>query len=149
MKLSSNNSFSVSGLDSTNKAASILIAEPEELFRSALTTLVESLGHYSVRSAVSNVDEILQTISSQSIDLIISEANLSGRTPVDLVYEFNRREIKIPILILTGDCSPQFVKQAIVAGVKGLMLKKNSAEAFGSAIRALLNGENYYCIARE
>ena len=127
-------------------AARILIVDPQTLVRSALRAFLNTSSNFQIVSEASNVDEAIYVLrNNQNIDLIITEAQLPGKSALELLYEMKRLSINIPSLILGAECTPSFTKQAIVAGIKGIVLKNSSIDVLERGLTAVQNGDIYFC----
>jgi len=89
-----------------------------------LTTLAEALvrAGYRVRVARSG-SEALAKLATRSIDLVITDYQMSPVNGLELIREIRRHIPHLPVLIMTGDPSPDLEEASKAAGAVALLPK--------------------------
>ena len=89
-----------------------------------LTTLAEALirAGYRVRGARSG-SEALAKLATRSIDLLITDYQMSPIDGLELIREIRRHIPRLPILIMTGDPSPDLEEAGKAAGAIAVLPK--------------------------
>lgn len=127
-------------------AARILMVDPQTLVRSAFRSFFSTSTNFQIIAEAANVDEAIYILrNNQNIDIVITEAQLPGKSALELLYEMKRLNINISTLMLCSECSPGFTKQAIVAGIKGIVLKQSSMDVLERGLTTIQNGDIYFC----
>jgi putative two-component system response regulator len=111
--------------------SSILIVDDQEQNIRLLEFMLEAAGHSDVRG-ISDPRRALAACTDRRPDLILLDLQMPQLGGLDLMklllQEFSD-EVYFPILILTGDLSPEATQQALSAGAKDFLRKPfNSAE---------------------
>ena len=79
---------------------SILFVDDDEQFRKAIVRIFEASG-FDITTARDG-QEALDLLSESAYDLIITDLKMPVLDGYELMREIKRREIKIPVIILTG-----------------------------------------------
>ena len=78
----------------------ILIVDDEEMIRDLLSSALTQVGY--VCHQASNVDEAFTILDEQSIDLVISDIMMPGRSGVELLRDLKKVNQDIAVLMITG-----------------------------------------------
>ena len=78
----------------------ILIVDDEEMIRELLSSALTQVGY--VCHQASNVDEAFTILDEQSIDLVISDIMMPGRSGVELLRDLKKVNQDIAVLMITG-----------------------------------------------
>ncbi len=89
-----------------------------------LTTLAEALvrAGYRVR-AVQSGSEALAKLTTRPIDLVITDYQMHPIDGLELLREIRRRAPHLPVLIMTGDSSPDLEEASKSAGAVTVLPK--------------------------
>src|SRR3954451_21607317 len=111
--------------------SSILIVDDQEQNIRLLEFMLETAGHTDVRR-ISDPRRALAACIDRRPDLILLDPQmpqLGGLPLMKLLLEEFSDEVYFPILILTGDLSPEATQRALSAGAKDFLRKPfDSAE---------------------
>ena len=80
--------------------ATVLVIEDNKLVREVLRIQVGNLGHSVLEAAEG--EEALHWFSHRQVDAVILDLNLPGIKGDDLLDHIRRRDLQVPVLILTG-----------------------------------------------
>jgi two-component system chemotaxis response regulator CheY len=79
---------------------------------------------------VDNGREALALVTTEQIDLILSDWNMPGMTGMDLLATLRSRGDATPFCFVTSEGSDEVREQADAAGALGLIVKPFAVEAF-------------------
>jgi CheY-like chemotaxis protein len=88
-------------VDTLAPSSAILLVEDEPVLRTSLARGLSRLSNVEVLAAA-NVDEAVSFLGTHAPSLLISDIDLPGASGLDLVAEFGRRDIDIPIILVTA-----------------------------------------------
>lgn len=77
-------------------------------------------------------------------DVIILDISMPGMSGIDVLKELNRKHIKANILIVSGLYDTNIIKEAILLGVKGFVLKNEISQCIEEALFKIANGKQYF-----
>jgi DNA-binding NtrC family response regulator len=83
-----------------NDKLSVLFVDDDEQFRKAIVRIFEASG-FDITTAKDG-QEALDLLSESKYNLIITDLKMPGLDGYELMREIKRREIIIPVIILTG-----------------------------------------------
>lgn len=107
------------------KAPSLLLVDDSAFFRDMLTPVLKAAG-YSVNVAASADEALKALLSNASIDLVVSDLDMPGRSGFDLVGAMRKaggRLAEMPVVALTGTVGPEAIEQARKLAISDLVAK--------------------------
>jgi len=99
----------------------ILIVEDDELFRKSLTTFVSALGYQTAHAA--SAEEALRSQDILRADLCIVDYHLPGMSGVDFLARLRERDLRVPVLLMSGYLNGAIRADAIREGVLEVLHK--------------------------
>ena len=95
----------------------LLIVDDEQALTAIMSTALTSWGRTAIVQA-NSVDSALEAIDKQSIDLVIADIKMQGKTGYDLLTEIRKTKPKLPFIMISGQtniyddkrCSPEVFK---------------------------------------
>jgi two-component system response regulator DesR len=119
----------------------LLLADDQELIRSALAIMLALEEDFEVVAAVGRGDEVAAAAREHRPDVALLDIGLPGVDGITAAAELSGRLPGCRVLILTGLDAPGNLTAALAAGVSGYLLKDGPAEGLIRAIRAVAGGE--------
>jgi len=83
---------------------------------------LEYTGPFSV-DVTSSVQDFWQCLNQEKYDLVMLDYRLPGTTGIDILTEINSRQIKVPVLMVTGQGDERIAVQAIQHGAFDYIVK--------------------------
>ncbi len=99
----------------------VLIVDDEDMIRVIAKSFLESEG-YAVETAA-NYQEAMQVLEETEIDLIVSDIVMGPETGIDLLRELKKRELRCPIVIITGNPDITTASDALRLGAFDYIVK--------------------------
>jgi CheY-like chemotaxis protein len=128
----------------TSLPTRIIIVEDDDIYRSALKSLINSRGHFQVVAEGETSKHALEVAQRYPADLLLADLRMPMSRRYDLL-----RKIKtissIKILVLTDFKSYQDMREALDAGANGYCFKDVSRAEIIEAIERTLSGDSYVC----
>jgi len=121
---------------------SILIVEDHKIYSQALLRLLSSNQDLNILAVVETGEQALEQMADLKVDLILVDISLPKMSGLDLVEKLHGLYPEQSIAILSGHLTPDYVRRALDAGVRGYIAKDNPG-AILEGIRRILNGESY------
>jgi DNA-binding NarL/FixJ family response regulator len=122
----------------------ILIADDHEVVRSGLRAIIEARSNWTVAGEASDGEQAITLALDTRPDVIIADYSM----PIVSGLEVSRRvkvlQLRSEVLILTMHESDELLTEALLAGVRGFLLKSDAKRHLVSAIEALLEGRPYF-----
>jgi DNA-binding NarL/FixJ family response regulator len=123
------------------KAARVLVADDQTLFRTGLTSLLGADERVEVvGQAVDGADAVKQAVKLKP-DVVLMDIKMPNVDGIEATRQITEMSPGIKVLILTTFETDSQVIQALKAGASGYVLKDSSAAAIVSSIVAVVSGE--------
>lgn len=115
----------------------ILVVDDDRLIRSILSAVVEDLGHDVILA--SNADEALKALSSQYVDLMLTDVEMPHTNGFELTRTIRQRHADnwFPIIFLSGQTNEAHLTKGIAAGGDDYLTKPVSPVVVSAKIHAM------------
>jgi DNA-binding response OmpR family regulator len=110
------------------KAASILIADDEEIFRETTADLLRLRGYRC--DCVAGAQTALAALDDQPFDLLIADIRMPGNSGLQLVEEIQRSRPGLPVILVTGAPSLDSAIHSVQLPVVAYLTKPLELELF-------------------
>jgi len=123
------------------KAARVLIADDQTLFRAGLGRLLNEDSRVEViGQATDGADAVKQALKLKP-DVVLMDLKMPGMDGIEATRQITEGDPTIKVLILTTFETDSNVIQALKAGASGYVLKDSSPDAIASSVVAVMSGE--------
>lgn len=119
----------------------ILIVDDHALFRESIARLLSREPDLDIVGHVASIDEGLAILRQRRIDLVLLDFDLGQRDGIDFMHRTTQRGTETKVLIVTAGVEPDEATDLIRAGVSGIFLKRDSADALVQSIRDAMTGK--------
>lgn len=121
----------------------IFLAEDHELVRAGLKLLIEAQPDLSVVGEASDGVVALERIAELQPDLAIIDLSMPRMNGIELTSHVRGLAAPPLVLTLTANEDAAYLRQLLLLGVSGYLLKKSAADDLIQAIRTVVSGERY------
>lgn len=107
-----------------DKHATILLVDDSKTMRHVLRVHLSGDGHEFVEAGSGR--DALEALERQPVDLIVSDVRMEDIDGLELVRRIRRREKlgqRIPIILISGDRSPELRARCMIAGADEFIQK--------------------------
>ena len=111
----------------------IYLVDDDDAVRESLAASLTSVG-FSVQ-AFSTPDELLLRPPSDRRGCIVTDHDLAGMTGLDLATELARRDVRLPIILMSGRPTSEIDRRARHLGVRAVLQKPFTRDQLVAAIR--------------
>ncbi|MBR7800660.1 LuxR C-terminal-related transcriptional regulator [Undibacterium fentianense] len=118
----------------------ILLADDHAIFRQGLKLLLQSVPNYEVVAEVGDLSEVMVTLQSQPIDLMILDYHMPGGESSAVLAYCKQRYTDLKIIALTGANSGMVLKQLRDAKADAVLQKESSATQLLESLQQVLAG---------
>lgn len=106
----------------------IFIVEDHPIMRDLLMDFLEALTDFEIIGAAASAEEALRNIEDNGANFLLIDVSLPGMSGIDLISEVKRRWPKMVCLMYSAHTEPDYVRQSLVAGANGYVVKGNPDE---------------------
>ena len=105
------------------KKLKILVLDCNPIIHIGLKSIFKNSMIFEVCSHLDNKDLLIETISEEKIDFIISEINLNGSSALDILKILKKNKIDIPVVIFTSLLNENKSLKLLKTGASGFLTK--------------------------
>ena len=122
----------------------ILIADDHDVVRSGVRRIIEDQPGWSVvAEATDGKDAIAQAIATKP-DVAILDYRLPLIDGIEATRQIRRRVPKVEVLIFTMHDDEELLREVLVAGARGYVLKSDAAQHLISAVQSLADHKPFF-----
>ncbi|TYP86757.1 response regulator transcription factor [Blastococcus xanthinilyticus] len=127
----------------TGPAIRVLLADDENLIRSALAALLSLEEDLTVVAEAASAGEALAMARAHAPDVAVLDLQLPDRDGISLAAELASVVPGCGLVIVTGHGRPGHLKRALEAGVRGFLPKTVSSAVLTTVVRTVHRGGRY------
>src|SRR3990172_8828603 len=106
---------------SAQDALRVLVVDDDPLVLRLLQQVLKAQG--CLTSTAMNADEALAHLEKQTFDLVLSDIRMPGRSGLDLLREVQTRQLRTPVVLITGYASIETAVEALRIGAADYLTK--------------------------
>lgn len=120
-----------------SEKSTILVAEDNDFVRMQIVRYLLDAGH-NIREAIDG-GEALHAVKTEKIDLAVVDVRMEPVDGFEFIRALRGMEIKIPVILVTGDNSPDVLSKCAEWGVGALLIKPVQKERLVTAVARSLD----------
>ncbi len=121
------------------------MADKQQLFCEGMKSILSQHPTYnfSIVSEVTSSDQVISIVSTQEIDLIVMDLNLTGIDGLELIPKIREFNKEVKIIVLTAYTDYSIVKDAMKGGADAYLLKRHKMTDLFTAINTVMKDKTY------
>jgi DNA-binding NarL/FixJ family response regulator len=119
----------------------VLVVDDHELVRAGLRALLSADPEIDVVAEAATGGQALALARDQALDVVLLDARLPDLSGAEVCRRLRARMPDLQVAILTTYSDDELVRQCVLAGAQGYLLKDIARLDLGRSIRALARGE--------
>jgi DNA-binding NarL/FixJ family response regulator len=123
------------------RAARVLIADDQTLFRTGLARLLDEDPRVEVVGQAVDGADAVKAVATAKPDVILMDLKMPNLDGAEATRQIVAEHPEVKVLILSTFDADSFVLQALRAGASGYVLKDSQPDAIVSSILAVVSGE--------
>ena len=123
------------------RAARVLIADDQSLFRAGLARLLDEDPRVDVVGQANDGLDAVKLAAKLKPDVVLMDIKMPGIDGVEATRQIGESNPDIKVVVLTTFDTDSQVIQALKAGARGYVLKDSTADSIVSTIVAVMSGE--------
>lgn len=124
-------------------AVRAILADDHQLVRAGLRALLASFADVEVLAECGDGHETLQQVTRLQPDVLLLDITMPGLNGLDVARRVPKVSPRTQVLVLSMHAGPEYVAQALHAGVAGYLIKDAAVEELRVALDALAAGRAY------
>jgi CheY-like chemotaxis protein len=129
-------SFEVAGVTGKIEKFSILIADDDDVYRSALRDIFEPRGYRTLLAA--NGQEAIAILEDTNVHCLLLDMHMPDLTGLETLQIVRQVRATLPCIMLTADASQQILRQALSLQAFSVLTKPVSRELVTVTVRRAL-----------
>lgn len=121
----------------------VLICDDHTLVRAGLRRLLDSFDGIEVVAEASNADEVVLRTQRELPDVVLLDLSMPGRSGFEALAELRRGNPETAVVIMSMHDDALHVREALVRGASGFVVKEAAPAELEIAIRAAASGRTY------
>ena len=121
----------------------ILLADDHVILRQCLVKIIEDGGSYEVVAETGDGLQAFEEIKRLKPDIAILDVSMPTMTGLEVAKKIQKEEIDVAVIILTMYAGRKYYQEAMDCGVKGYILKENSAHDLRTALKQVSDGKYF------
>jgi DNA-binding NarL/FixJ family response regulator len=122
----------------------IIIADDHVIFRKGLRAILNEITEFKVIAEAANGIELLEMLKNQETDVVLMDIKMPEMDGILATKQILEKYPEIKIIALTMHEEIGYFNQMIEAGAIGFLLKKTNKDELETAIKAVMQNENYF-----
>ncbi|MCH8500740.1 MAG: response regulator transcription factor [Aliidiomarina sp.] len=118
----------------------ILLAEDQAMIRTALASLLQLEGGFTVVEVANGSDALVQ-LRNAEFDVLLTDIEMPGATGIELAQFVQKHKLATKVVIFTTFGRSGYVKRAMDANVSGFLLKDAPVQSLIQAIHDVMAGK--------
>jgi two-component system response regulator DesR len=119
----------------------LLLADDQELIRTALAALLELEDDFEVVAQVGRGDQVVAAARRHQPDIALLDIEMPGLDGLAAATDLAAEQPGCKVVMLTTFGRPGYLRRAMEAGAQGFVVKDAPAEELAAAIRRVAAGE--------
>jgi DNA-binding NarL/FixJ family response regulator len=126
----------------------ILLVDDHPIVREGLRTVLQRRPGYEVVGEASDGIEALEKAGILDPDVIVLDLTMPKMNGLEVCRLARQKKPQLEVLFVTQHDSPQMMREALVAGAKGYVVKSNAARDLLEAIEAVSQHRIFTALVR-
>jgi DNA-binding NarL/FixJ family response regulator len=127
------------------KHITVLLAEDHASFRKSLKILIESEGNIEIVGEAKNGREAVHLTTSLRPEVVVMDIAMPLLNGLQAAQQIIANSPATRVLILSAHPDPEYIKQAVVCGASGYLIKQSSTHVLAHAVREVFKGNSFFC----
>lgn len=128
-----------------NQKLHILIVDDNRFYRDGLQLLLKRLLPNSTFEELGDGMLLKDYLKNNRVDLVFIDIKMPNVNGIEATKEATLYDHDLKVIAMTMYSNPQYLHDMIGAGARGYLLKDSNVSEIIKAIKAVLNGQRYYC----
>jgi DNA-binding NarL/FixJ family response regulator len=123
----------------------VLLAEDNANFRKSLKLLIELDGDIEVAGEAKNGREAVQVTKRLHPEVVVMDIAMPLLNGLEATRQIMDISPAPRVLILSAHPDPEYIRQAVMVGASGYLIKQSSTQVLAHAIREVIKGNSFFC----
>lgn len=126
------------------KTTRILVADDHIVVRKGLRSILETHPGWEVCAEATNGRQAVQLVLETQPDVVIMDINMPDLNGLEATKQICKAVPRSQVLVLSAHDSEQLVREMLVSGARGYVLKADAGDDLIAAVEALASGRLFF-----
>lgn len=122
----------------------VLIADDHVIVAESLSILIDTMDGIEVVGTAHNGWQVLTFLETNEIDIVLADLHMPLMNGIETTIRVREKYPKVRVMLLTMSEEPAVIKEALVAGVDGYIMKRIEKKELELALKTVANGQRYF-----
>lgn len=127
-----------------NEPVKVLVADDHDLILSGIHSVLSGNDDFQIIAECSSAEEVLNFVRNHTPDIVITDLHFKAKSGIQLVLELKKVNPAQKVLMLTLEDHPDYIREAINAGVNGYVLKSDERKKIILALEEIHRVGEYF-----
>ena len=126
------------------KQIAVLLAEDHAIVRQGLRLLVEADGDIEIVGEAKTGREALLMARELHPEIVVMDIAMPLLNGLEATRQILEASPTTRVLILSAHPDPEYIKQAVICGASGYLIKQSSTHVLAQAVRQVIEGNAFF-----
>lgn len=126
------------------ESTSVLLADFQFLTRAGIRLLIEGLPDFNIIKQVDDAKELALSINKEKPDIVVLDVSNNDSSLIEELEEIKKKS-EPAFLVISNSQNRESVQKLISIGIKGIVTKNCSEEEITNALKAVSQGNRFFC----
>lgn len=122
----------------------VLIADDHVIVAESLSILIDTMDGIEVVGTANNGWQVLTFLETNEVDIVLADLHMPLMNGIETTIRVREKYSKVRVMLLTMSEEPAVIKEALVAGVDGYIMKRTERKELELALKTVANGQRYF-----
>lgn len=122
----------------------VLIADDHVIVAESLSILIDTMDGIEVVGTVNNGWQVLTFLETNHADIVLTDLHMPLMNGIETIIRVREKYPKVAVMLLTMSEEPAVIKEALVAGVDGYIMKRAERKELERAIKTVASGQKFF-----
>ena len=122
----------------------VLIADDHLIVAESLSILIDTMDGIEVVGTANNGWQILTFLETNAVDLVLTDLQMPLMNGIEATIRIREKYANVRVMLLTMLEDPAVIKEALVAGVDGYIMKSAERKELERAIKTVASGQKFF-----
>lgn len=123
----------------------IHLADDHQVLIDGMRTLLHTVSDFEVIGFSLDGSTLYDDVTNNKTDILILDISMPKKDGIEVIKEFSKKGYPCKVIILSSYDDLKIIQETMKLGVSGYLTKQCAGENIVEAIRAVANGEEYFC----
>lgn len=122
----------------------VLIADDHVIVAESLSILIDTMDDIEVVGTANNGWQVLTFLETNDADVVLTDLHMPLMNGIETTIRVREKYPNVRVMLLTMSEEPAVIKEALVAGVDGYIMKRAERKELERAIKTVASGQKFF-----